>query len=237
MMRIRRAAFFGPCPLDENITHRIQLGYFLPLIKHYVEGNIPALDFLTRQYESFQPIGVPIANPCVVVTNEYRNGSSIGNFVIDDYQTQPATNTSSSGGTVTFNVENLTENRLDDNNSDFVFVAGDPFNGATQGSSTDTTKGVVFDWTNTDRFYDSGKSLRAGTIFRIPFSLVSRRSRNTAPEHDGRSRRSDVFGHDSRWWRRNQHDQYRRYGGGLEEPYQRDGGWHNEMETIRYPHH
>ncbi len=227
------AVFTGPCSLDENITHRIQLGYFLPLIKHYVEGNIPALDFLTRQYESFQPIGVPIANPCVVVTNEYRNGASIGNFVIDDYQTQPATGTSSSGGTVTFNVENLTENRLDDNNSDFVFSAGDPFNGATQGSSTDTTRGVVFDWTGADRFYEwqvtsGGNDFSAfsylsfrgaqgtqhpnttGTLGDLTFAVTIR---------DGGGATSTI--------------NIGAYGGGLEEPYQRSGGWHNEMETIR----
>ena len=223
----------GPCQLDENITHRIQLGYFLPLIKHYVEGNIPALDFLTRQYESFQPIGVPTANPCVVVTNEYRNGASIGNFVIDDYQTQPATNTSSSGGTVTFNVENLTENRLDDNNSDFVFGAGDPFNGAIQGSSTDTTKGVVFDWTNTDRFYE-WQVTSGGNDFSAFRFLSFRGAQGTQHPNttnalgdltfavtirDGGGATSTI--------------NIGAYGGGLEEPYQRGGGWHNEMETIR----
>ena len=52
------AAFTGPCSIGESNTHLIQLGHFLPLIKHYIEGNIPALDFLTRQYESFHPIGV-----------------------------------------------------------------------------------------------------------------------------------------------------------------------------------
>ena len=113
-------AFTGPCAISKSTTHLIQLGYLLPLVKHYVEGNVPALDFLTRQYESFHPIGVSTADPCVVVSNEYRNAAAVGNFVIDDYQTQPANGTSSSGGTVTFNVENLTEDRLDDNNSDFA---------------------------------------------------------------------------------------------------------------------
>src|SRR5437773_12112950 len=104
-------AFSGPCPIGRANTHLIQLGYLLPLVKHYVEGNVPALDFLTRQYESFHPIGVSTADPCIVVSNEYRNGALAGNFVIDDYQTQPAAATSSSGGAVTFDVENLTEGR------------------------------------------------------------------------------------------------------------------------------
>ncbi|HXI12106.1 MAG TPA: choice-of-anchor X domain-containing protein [Thermoanaerobaculia bacterium] len=226
-------AFTGPCALDETITHQIQLGYLLPLVNHYIEGNIPALDFLTRQYESFHPIGVPVANPCVVVSNEYRNGFGVGNFVIDDYQTQPAAGTSSSGGTVTFNVENVTEDRLDDNNSDFVFSAADPFNGATQGGPSDTTRGVVFDWTGSDRFYewqvpatanDFSKFLylsfrgaqgtrhpnTIATLGDLTFSVTLRDSASVTS-----TIRIDA------------------YGSGLSEPYQRSSGWHNEMETIR----
>jgi hypothetical protein len=227
------AAFTGPCPLDENITHLIQLGYLLPLIKHYVEGNIPALDFLTRQYETFHPIGVPVGNPCVVVSNEYHNGAAVGNFVIDDYQTQPGTGTSSSGGTVTFDVENLTEGRLDDNNSDFVWSAADPFNGATQGLSTDSTRGVVFDWTDSDRFYEWQVPSGANDFSRF-LHLSFRAAQgtqhpNTVAElgdlifsvtlRDGSGGTSTI--------------NIGAYGGGLEEPYQRGGGWHNEMETIR----
>ncbi len=54
--------------------------------------------------------------------------------MIDDYQTQPGTGTSSSGAAVTFTVDNLTEDRLDDNNATFTWAATDPFNGATQGA-------------------------------------------------------------------------------------------------------
>jgi hypothetical protein len=62
------------------------------------------------------------------------------NFVIDDYQTNNATNLSSSGAQILFDVQNVVEDRLDDNNLDFVWNVADPFNGATQGQATDTTK-------------------------------------------------------------------------------------------------
>jgi hypothetical protein len=223
----------GPCQIGEANTHLIQKGYLLALVKHYVEGNIPAVDFLTRQYESFRPIGVPTGDPCIVVSHEYRNGASIGNFIIDDYQSQPATNTSSSGGTVTFNVENLTEGRLDDNNSDFVFTAADPFNGATQGQATDTTKGVVFDWTGADRFYE-WQVTSGGNDFSAFRYLSFRGAQGTQHPNtsdalgdltfavtirDGGGATSTI--------------NIGAYGGGFEEPYQRSGGWHNEMETIR----
>lgn len=236
------AAFSGPCPIGppDAKTHLIQLGYLLPLVKHYVDGNIPALDFLTRQYERFRPIGVPTGDPCIVVSNEYRNGAAIGNVVIDDYQTQPGTSVSSSGGAVTFDVENLTEGRLDDNNSDFVWSAADPFNGATQAGQSDaltvrndTSRGVVFDWTDQDRFYEwqvpAGNrnfsnflflSLRAAQGTRHPNTLATAGNLNfTVTLRDVAGTSSSI--------------RVSAYGGGPVQPYARNGGWHNEMKTIR----
>jgi len=225
--------FAGPCPIGRPTTHLIQLGYMLPLVKHYVEGNIPALDFLTRQYEDFRPIGVPTDNPCIVVSNEYRNGAAVGNFIIDDYQTQPVNNVSSSGAAVTFDAENLTEGRLDDNNSDFTWTSTDPFNGATQGSSTDSTRGVVFDWTDADHFYEWQVPAGGNDFTRFKFlsfrGAQGTQHPNTVAElgnltftvtlRDG----AGVVSHIN----------IGAYGGGLGEPYQRSGGWHNEMRTVR----
>ncbi|HWR77488.1 MAG TPA: choice-of-anchor X domain-containing protein [Thiobacillus sp.] len=226
-------AFTGPCAIGRPNTHLIQLGYLLPLVKHYVEGNIPALDFLTRQYESFRPIGVPTGDPCIVVTNEYRNGAAVGNFIIDDDQTQTATSVSSSGAAVNFDVENLTEGRLDDNNGDFVWNAADPFNGATQGSSTDSTRGVVFDWTDADHFYEW--QVPAGGNDFTHFRFLSFRGAQGTQHPNTTAVLGDLTftvtlrdggGVVSRI-------NIGAYGGGIEEPYQRGGGWHNEMETIR----
>jgi hypothetical protein len=222
----------GPCQIGQTNTHQIQKAHFIALIKHYVEGNIPALDFLTRQYESFRPIGVPAGDPCIVVSHEYRNGAASGNFTIDDYQTNTATNTSSSGGTVTFDVENLTEGRLD-GDSDFAWTAGDPFNGATQGSAVDDTRGVVFDWTGANRFYEwqvpAGAndfnqyrvlSLRGAQGTRHPNTLAATGDLTfTITLRDGAGVTSGI--------------NIGAYGGGFEEPYARSGGWHNEMESVR----
>ncbi len=232
--------FTGPCPIGETNTHLIQQGLFLPLVKHYVEGNIPALDFFTRQFESFHPIGVSTADPCIVVNNEYHNGSPVGNFVLDDYQTQTATNVSSSGGMVTFDVEHVTEGRLDDNNIDFNSAAGDPFNGATQAGSTDSlttrsdnSRGVVFDWTDVDHFYEWQVPVGANDLTKFLYlsmrgAQATRHSNTTAvlgdltfsvTLRDGAGATGTI--------------NIGAYGGGLEEPFQRGGGWHNEMETIR----
>jgi hypothetical protein len=225
--------FTGPCGIGRATTHLIQLGYMLPLVKHYVEGNVPALDFLTRQYESFRPIGVSSADPCVVVTLEYHNGAAVGNFVIDDYQSQPGTGTSSSGSAVTFNVENVTEDRLDDNNGDFLWTPTDPFNGATQGEATDSTRGVVFDWTDADRFMEWQVPALANdfTQFRYLSFRGAQQSHHPNTVADLGDLTFTVTVRDNNGVTSSVN--IGAYGGGLEEPYQRDGGWHNEMETVR----
>jgi hypothetical protein len=233
--------FEGPCsigpgdPPTNDLTHLILLGHLLPLVKHYVDGNIPALDFLTRQYESFRPIGVPTGNPCVVVSHEYRNGSATGNLMIDDYQTNTATNLSSSNESVTPDVDDLNEGRLDDGDFSFEWDPDDPdlFNGATQAGTSDSSRGAVFEWTSTDKSYEWAiasenqdfssyryLSFRAAQGTRHPNTLDADGDLTfSVTLRDGSASTSTI--------------NIGAYGGGLEQPYARDGGWHNEMETIR----
>ena len=230
------SVFSGPCHIEpKSVVHDIMNGLFLPMIKHYVEDNIPATDFFWRQYERFHPIGVDLSNPCIVVSNEYRNGSDTGNLMIDDYQTQTSTGTSSSGGAVTFTVSSVTEGRLDDNDATFTWMASDLFNGATQCSSqgSDNGRGVVFDWTGSDRYYEWEiiPSLQDFSSYRY---LSFRGAQGTQHPNtlavmgdltfsvalrDGAGTTSSIH--------------IGSYGGGLEQPYDRDGGWHNEMEVIK----
>jgi hypothetical protein len=142
----------GPCLVGRADTHTVMRGYLLPLVLHYVEGNIPAKDFLWRQWESFRPIGAP-NDPCLVVDLMYRGGGNAGRFVIDDFQTTSSPNTSSSGGAVSYTVSSLTEGRLDDGNGDFTNSGADPMNGMTVGGTGDPVRGVVFEW-NGDATYE-----------------------------------------------------------------------------------
>jgi hypothetical protein len=222
----------GPCQIGKETTHLIQLGLFLPLIKHFAEGNIPSTDFFWRQYETFHPIGIDLSDPCIVVTNECRSNAA-DRFVIDDYQEAPGLALSSSGGAVTFTVQHVAEGRLDDSNEDFAWSAADPFNGATQAGENDDSRGVVFDWDDSDLFYEwaivAGArdmsrftfiSFRGAQGTRHPFSLdVLGDETFTVTLRDGNGVAASI--------------NIGAYGGGLEQPYQRSGGWHNEMERIR----
>jgi hypothetical protein len=237
----------GPCLIGQELTHKILLGLYLPLMKFYAEGNVPATDFFWRQYEVFRPPSVGTGGFCsasggdsVVVNMTYRNGAEAGNFVIDDYQSELSAGVSSSGMPVTYTVQNLHEGRLDDNNTSFTWMTSDPMNGFTYAATTipDNTRGVVFDWNGADRYYEwsiapgapdfndyTYLSFRAGQATRHPYTIAvlgdltfSVTLRDTA----GNTSSINIGA----------------YGGGVEEPYQRTGagtgtGWGVEFETIR----
>ncbi|HTU64754.1 MAG TPA: hypothetical protein VMF52_02285 [Steroidobacteraceae bacterium] len=223
----------GPCQLTVPEGHAIQLGYLLPLMKHYLEGNVPSLDFLTRQYENFHPRGIGLENPCIIVANEYRNGADTGNFIIDDFQWNLGEGMSSAPGVVTYTVDNLTEGRLDDVTGSFNHDPADPFNGALFGTMVDSSRGVTFDWTNSDRYIQwaipkTGRnfskyavlSFRGAQASRHPNTVAALEDLTFAVElRDANGAKSSI--------------NIGAYGGGLEEPYQRGGGWADEMETIR----
>jgi hypothetical protein len=226
--------FDGPCPLNQTIVHQIQLGLFLPLIKYFAEGNIAASDFLWRQYERFHPMGVDTSNPCIVVSNEYRNGAAEGNFFIDDYQTGTALDISSSGGAVSYTVQDVVEGVLKDRDGTFSWSASDPFNGATHAwNPEDTSRGVTFDWNGDDRYYEWEVvpaardvsnylylSFRGAQTTHHPYTMAALGDLTfTVMLRDAAGVTSSINIGAS--------------GGGLEEPYQRGGGHHDEFEVVR----
>ena len=245
------AWFSGPCGIGMENTHLILKGYLLPLVKYYTEGNVPATDYFWRQHEHFKPIGVPPGDTCdvtgddsVVVTKTYHNGAPTGNFVIDDFQfgTEGTgyddPDVSSSGGSVTYTVENLYEGRLDDNNSSFTWMGSDPMNGMIYAGPYDDARGVVFDWDGEDLYYEQEiileqrdftnylyLSCRASQGTRHPYTIaVIEDLTFSITLRDGEDVSSSI--------------NIGAYGGGVEEPFQRTGagdgvGWFNEMETIR----
>lgn len=134
----------GPDLIGRPATHQVVRGYYLPLVKLYVENNLVAKDFLARRYETFRPVGIP-GN--VIIANYYRDAEAIENFVVDDYQTQTSPATSSSGGSVSFSVENLSEILMEEMDESFQWTGSQPSNGMTMWRySDDNGHSVVFDW-------------------------------------------------------------------------------------------
>ena len=230
----------GPCLIGRVKTHLLMKGYVLPLLKHVLEGNVPCKDYLWRQWESLKPLGAPVGR-CVVVDLMYQGGPDTGKRIIDDFQSNPSTVLSSSGGAVEIDAFGYDEGLLNDRNNAFTYSPLDPMNGMTLGGSGDTTAGVVFSWAAGEERavlfevrrdimdvsdYDY-LSFRAAQVTRTPPTVAQSGDLTFSVElFDLLGRRSMI--------------QIGAYGGGIEEPYQRGAcgvgvGWANEWETIRIP--
>jgi hypothetical protein len=175
----------GPCLVGRETTHQIMRGYLLPLVKHFVDGNIPCKDYLWRQWESLRPIGAPVA-PCVVVDLMYQSNPSSGKSILDDFQTNPQRVRSSSGGRVVFSDPDLAEGPFDDRNNGFGDSSEDPMNGMTLAGLNEFSSGIVFEWNGQEEFVlfevpaDRGDvsgfeylSFRAAQSTRHPLTVVA----------------------------------------------------------------
>lgn len=230
--------FTGPADTEigRDEAQQVQKAALLSLLKFYLENQVAAHDYLWRQYETLRPIGVAADT---VVVSELRNGPALRNHVVDDYQTNTDLLTSSSGGSVDRDVDNLVEDLLQEPNSSYDWSDSDPMNGMARGRSADTSRGAVFDFSaGSDSFYeftvipeeqdfsdDRFLSFRACQGTRHPLTMT------VLEDLTFTVTLIDTQGHNSGIG-------IGSYGGGIEEPYQRggygsDAGWQNEFETIR----
>src|SRR5690606_28334374 len=82
--------FQGPPATEVGRTEAQQIAkaIWLSLVKRYNEEDVPALDYLSRPWETFRPLGTA---PGTTLTHMYRPpATSPESFVIDNYQTNPA---------------------------------------------------------------------------------------------------------------------------------------------------
>jgi len=226
----------GPALIGRTEAQRVAKSYYLALVEHYMRGNVPARDYLTRMYGDLRPSGIA---PSVICSNTYRDALATDRFVIDDYQSNTGTGTSSSGGAVVFDVANLYEGRLDDGNTDLTWMSSDPMNGMTRTDSGDIYQGgAVFDWTaGQERFYEfeivpDRRDFRDHTYLSLRACQGTRHPETVALNgpltfsvtlRDGAGRTSTI--------------PIGSYGA-ITRPYQRTGmgtgaGWANEFNTVR----
>jgi hypothetical protein len=84
----------------------------------------------------------------------YRDGAAPGKIVLDNFQTNPSTATSSLRLAVGFTVTTLTEGDLDDNNTAFTDSVTDPMNGMTvNGTGADDSKAWCSSGTASASYY------------------------------------------------------------------------------------
>ncbi|GIW74610.1 MAG: hypothetical protein KatS3mg103_1132 [Phycisphaerales bacterium] len=233
--------YTGPASLQIGRAEAQQVAkiVWLVLIQNAVRGNEVAMEFVQREKESTQPLGVRSSTSFI---NEYKAAYDLSQkTIIDDFQTQPSTTTSSSLGAVSFNVTNLVEGRLDDADTSFTWTPSDPMNGMTRGDNpSDQTRGIVFDY-GSDRFlrFDMPGvptykdwtqyrwlSFRACQGTRHPDTIAFDESQTfdvTLIDSAGNESTINIGAYAN---------------GGLNEPFPRTGagsgtGWANEFETYR----
>ena len=215
---------------------RIANATWLALAERYLKNHSWAEEFIWRHQLSLQSPGIAQSS---TIIREHNPGPNLG-FVIDDYQSQPSTGVASSGAMVTFDVDGVTEGKLEDTNTDFSAVSTDPMNGMTRASAagSDITAGVVFEWDRVDASYAfelpvgardltayGSISLRLAQSTRDPLTTASLAPLAMTLELvDGAGNASAV--------------ETGSYGMFVRDPYQRTGygagaGWQNEFETIR----
>ena len=211
---------------------------WLVLIQNAVRGNDVGLEFVRRSRESTRPLGL---RDTTNVVSEYKAAfDSTQKTIIDDFQTASSTALASSGAAVTFNVTNIIEGRMDDADTAFTWLAGDPMNGMTRGDNAlDQTRGIVFDY-NADRFIQwdlpalplfrdftqyNWLTFRAAQGTRHPDTIaLSANQTFTVTIRDAAGNSSSI--------------NIGAYGnGGFNEPFPRTGagsgtGWANEFETY-----
>ncbi|MFI4882811.1 MAG: GC-type dockerin domain-anchored protein [Phycisphaerales bacterium JB064] len=141
--------FQGPVSTEIGRTEAQQIAkaIWTALIKHYGEGNHDAIDYLTRSWDSFKPLGVMDTTTLV---HMYRPSTVEGDSrVIDDFQSNPSLSQSSSGGSVSIGVSNAAEVRQADTNGSLTWIGSEPSNGMNYAFYTsDTSAGLVFDYTS-----------------------------------------------------------------------------------------
>ncbi|UCF33387.1 MAG: hypothetical protein JSV78_13745, partial [Phycisphaerales bacterium] len=228
----------GPGLLPAEETHAIAKAMFLALLEYQIRGNPATRDFLTRPWQRFRPSG---ATADSVVVHDARVTPPSDHLIIDDYQSEPAVDVSSSGGLVVFSVEQVMEAPLADLDDAFTWAGeSDPMNGMTRAYPGDTThRGVVFEFSGDgSHFYEwqivpgaedftayGWLSFRAAQITRHPLTTAELGDLSFAVTlRDGAGRTSTI--------------NLEAYTAGIGEPYQRTGGgpgvgWQDEFETVR----
>ncbi|MFG0285640.1 MAG: hypothetical protein ACF8R7_14575 [Phycisphaerales bacterium JB039] len=228
--------FTGPpgTAIGRPEAQQVMKAAYLAMAERYIKRGKFAEEMFWRQYENIRPIGV---QQTTTVVNEFRESTDSDDFFIDDFQSEPALNRSSSGGAVALSVSNAAEVLQTDTDGAYTWTGSQPSNGMSRATGGDDSQGLVFDYT-ADSFIefeviaperdftdDSHLSFRACQGTRHPQTAARLGDLTfTVSLRDGSGTTSSIS--------------IGAFGGGIEEPYQRTGsgtgaGWQNEYETIR----
>jgi hypothetical protein len=226
----------GPDLVGRAAAQQLAKTFYLALLGATFDGRAELLEVLTRDPVLFRTPGVT-----PIIASQVRRADGDRVFVIEDYQSNPTLDLSSSGTQVSYDVANLVEDKLDDNDLVFTPSLDDAMNGMTQSEGDSlAARGAVFEWdvgddlsyevdivaSEQDWTDDTFVSFRACQGTRHPFTVALDAPLTFGVEiEDSRGVTSQIpletFG-------------------AIPSPYPRTGdgvgaGWANEFQSVRIP--
>ncbi len=227
------AADRGPL-IGRPAAQRIARSYYLATLEALLHERDVLWEVDARAPDRFRPIGV--ASP---LTTQLRRASGDHKVVIDDFQTSPAPNLSSSGGLVTGSIRDPYEGALDDGDTSLAWQQSDPMNGMSWShGDRDPARGLVFSWEDGDdgsidfAVPAAAADLTGAAFVSVRVAQGSRHPNVVSPLLGFSVALVDAAGHETvvsteAWGR-------------VVRPYERGGlgggtGWVNEFQTLRFP--
>ena len=228
--------FVGPTgtAIGNAGAQAVAKAFILAGLKVHLEGERALEEFAWRPSSNLRP---PVVAATTTLVKELWKPASAGTVVLDNFQTQTSTTTSSSGGSVTSTVANISEALARDTDGSYTWSTGNPHNGSVRATTSDTQRMVAFDWNSAQSMEWAVPialqnvsacdfiELRVGQGTRHPntvtlngaatFSIVLRDQAGTEVRVGSRA-----------------------YGEAVNAPYARTGsgtgtGWQNELRTVR----
>lgn len=208
--------------------------FILAGIKYHIEGESAMKEFMWRPSSTLRPTGVATTTTLV---KELVPPASASVKSIDNFQTQTSTTLSSCGGAVVSTVSNISEALARETDGTFTWSTGNPHNGSTRTTASDTQRMVAWDW-NSAQNMEWAVPVSLGDVSAMDFIEVrvgqGTRHPNTVSLNGGATFSivlRDAAGVEVRVSSSAQ-------GEAVNRPYQRTGsgtgaGWQNELRTIR----
>ncbi len=135
----------GPELIGRVEAHVVAKAYLLATARAWLDGEDALLAHFRDEFTGFTPLG--LAEDDLVATS-WRNATSAGDGVLDDFQAEYDTDVSSAGAAVESDAGGLMEGRLRDGDRVMGWTNDDPFNGMTHNATPgDDARGAVFSWT------------------------------------------------------------------------------------------
>ena len=89
----------GPDLIGFLATNNISKVFMLTELEWFIRGNPAAKDYLTHLWDDFRSQGLitPASVPPGIVAVNFKDAAATGTVIVDDFETNPSTGTSSSG--------------------------------------------------------------------------------------------------------------------------------------------